>query len=145
VPVRDGAAIRSGAAAVIEADGGEVPARVRSITPSADAESRTMKVVLVPTGSRSALTPGEYVRARLQSSRSGQGIAVPSEAVQSVNGRDVVFVRTGTGFVIRPVDLGQRTSQEAQILSGLRPGETIAGKQAFLLKAEFEKGSGEED
>ena len=130
---------------VIEADGNEVNARVRSITPSADAESRTMTVVLTPTSGGSTLTPGEYVRARITASGGGAGVAVPSEAVQSVGGRDVVFVRTAKGFAIRPVEVGERTSETAQILNGVKPGETVAGKQAFVLKAELEKGSGEED
>lgn len=145
VPVRDGDRIEPGAAAVIEADGNEVSARVRSITPSADAESRTMKVVLTPTSGGSTLTPGEYVRARITASGGGAGVAVPSEAVQSVGGRNVVFVRTAKGFAVRPVEVGERTSETAQILNGVKPGETVAGKQAFVLKAELEKGSGEED
>lgn len=145
VPVRDGDRIRPGAAAVIEADGNEVNARVRSITPSADAESRTMKVVLTPTSGGSTLTPGEYIRARITGSGGGEGVAVPSEAVQSVGGRDMVFVRTAKGFAVRPVEIGERNSETAQILNGVRPGETIAGRQAFVLKAELEKGAGEDE
>src|SRR3546814_12903598 len=74
-----------------------------------------------------------------------EGVSVPAEAVQSVGGRDVVFVRTPRGFGVRSVQLGERTSEAAQILNGLRAGEVIAGKNAFLLKAELEKGSGEEE
>ena len=146
VPVADGRRVERGARAVIEAGGEEVPARVRSVTPSANAESRTLTVVLTPTAGRSVLTPGDYIRARIATSGGGSGgLSVPSEAVQSVGGRNVVFVRTKDGFVPRAVDLGQRTGATAQILSGVKPGETIAGKNAFLLKAELEKGSGEEE
>src|SRR3546814_19189750 len=57
--------------------------------------------------------------------------------------------RTDTLFpyttLFRSVQLGERTSEAAQILNGLRADEVIAGKNAFLLKAELEKGSGEEE
>jgi cobalt-zinc-cadmium efflux system membrane fusion protein len=146
VPVSEGAHIKPGAAAVIEAEGNEISARVRSVTPSADPESRTIQVVLTPTSGGSTLTAGQFIRARIvDAGNDGEGVSVPAEAVQSVGGRDVVFVRTPKGFGVRSVQLGERTSEAAQILNGLRPGEVIAGKNAFLLKAELEKGSGEEE
>ncbi|MEO1968489.1 MAG: efflux RND transporter periplasmic adaptor subunit [Sphingomonadaceae bacterium] len=146
VPVADGRRIERGARAVIEAGGQEIPARVRSVTPSANPESRTLTVILTPTAGRSMLTPGDYIRARITAAKGGEaGLSVPAEAVQSVGGRDVVFVRTDKGFAPRSVQLGARTSAAAQILNGLKPGETIAGANAFLLKAELEKGSGEEE
>ncbi|TPW03862.1 MAG: metal ion efflux membrane fusion protein family [bacterium] len=70
---------------------------------------------------------------------------MPEEAIQTVEGRDVVFVRTATGFVATPVLIGQRSGGRAQITSGLRAGQTIATRNAFLLKAELGKGSGEEE
>ena len=39
---------------------------------------------------------------------------------------------------------GQRSAGRVEILAGLRAGETIATRNAFLLKAEFGKGAGEE-
>ncbi|MAX01000.1 MAG: efflux transporter periplasmic adaptor subunit, partial [Sphingomonas sp.] len=126
--------------------GQEIPARVRTVTSSANAESRTLTVILTPTAGSSMLTPGDYIRARIAAAKGGEaGLSVPAEAVQSVGGRDVVFVRTDKGFAPRAVQLGARTSEAAQILNGLKPGETIAGANAFLLKAELEKGSGEEE
>jgi cobalt-zinc-cadmium efflux system membrane fusion protein len=66
---------------------------------------------------------------------------VPEEAIQTVEGRDVVFVRTATGFTAAPVIVGQRSAGRAQITSGLRAGQTIAARNAFLLKAAL--GAGE--
>src|SRR3546814_10988172 len=55
VPVSEGAHIKPGAPAVIEAEGNEISARVRSVTPSADPESRTIQVVLTPTSGGSKI------------------------------------------------------------------------------------------
>ena len=90
------------------------------------------------------LTPGQALRARI-TPRDG-AVAVrgrfvaPEEAVQSINGADVVFVRTRNGFETRPVRVGRRGAGQVEIVSGVRAGERIAGKGAFLLKAELGKG-----
>ncbi len=70
---------------------------------------------------------------------------VPEEAIQSVEGRDVVFVRTGQGFRAVPVTLGRRSAGRVEVLTGLSGGQMIASRQAFLLKAELGKGEGEEE
>ena len=60
--------------------------------------------------------------------------------MQSINGADVVFVRDRNGFEPRPVRVGRRGAGQVEIVSGVRAGERIAGKGAFLLKAELGKG-----
>jgi len=70
---------------------------------------------------------------------------VPEEAVQSLNARDVVFIRIPQGFRAQPVTTGQRSAGRIEIVAGLSAGQTIATKNAFLLKAELGKGAGEEE
>lgn len=141
----DAPRISPGDRAIVElTDGRTIEGRVRSITPSLNAETRTATAVLdVPA---LGLQPGQSVRARIIPSvaRTSKSIVVPEEAVQSVEGRDVVFVRTAMGFQARPVTVGQRGSGRAEIVSGLTAGQTIAARNAFLLKAELGKGEGDE-
>lgn len=141
----DAPRITPGDRAVVElADGRSVEGRVRSITPSLDAETRAATAVLdVPS---LGLQPGQTVRVRIVPRGAGVSstIVVPDEAVQSVEGRDVVFVRTQTGFQAVPVTVGQRSAGRAEIVSGLKPGQAIAARNAFLLKAELGKGEGDE-
>ncbi|KAK0331404.1 hypothetical protein LTR94_029069, partial [Friedmanniomyces endolithicus] len=121
-------------------DGSTTSARVRAVTPTLSGETRAATAVLDVIGGR--LQPGLAVRVRLFPSRSGAStaIVVPEEAVQSLNGRDVVFVRTPKGFKATPVTTGQRSAGRIEIVSGLGAGQTIATKNAFLLKAELGKG-----
>jgi len=136
--------IRPGDAAVIELVGGETRgAIVRSITPGLDPESKTATVVLQPEGI-GGLTQGQGLRARIRP-RSGDtsGIALPEEAVQSFEGRNVVFVRTANGFQATNVVTGQRSGGRIEIVEGLRPGVRVASRGAFLLKAELGKGEAE--
>ncbi|MAK99298.1 MAG: efflux RND transporter periplasmic adaptor subunit [Citromicrobium sp.] len=145
VPAEDARRIAAGAAARVEAPGGEITARVLSVTPTADVENRSATVVLAP-ASGAGLLPGEYVRVRIESRTpegTGGALVVPAEAVQSVDGRDVVFVRTANGFKVQPVQVGARTSERVEILGGLAAGTRIAGRKAFLLKAELGRGEAE--
>lgn len=145
VPAEDARRIASGAAARIEASGGDISARVLSVTPTADVENRSATVVLAP-ASRAGLLPGEYVRVRIES-RTQEGssgsLVVPTEAVQAVEGQNVVFVRTANGFKAQPIQLGARTTDRVEILGGLAAGTQIAGRKAFLLKAELGRGEAE--
>ncbi|ENZ81735.1 efflux RND transporter periplasmic adaptor subunit [Caulobacter vibrioides] len=144
LPAADARRVRPGDPAVVETADGPVTASVRGVTPGLDAESRSATAVLVLNGPAPALAPGQALRARI-TPRDG-AVAVrgrfvaPEEAVQSINGADVVFVRTRNGFETRPVRVGRRGAGQVEIVSGVRAGERIAGKGAFLLKAELGKG-----
>ncbi len=141
----DARRIRAGDRAVIELLGGEtVNATVRSATPSLDPESKTATIVLVPEGV-GQLTPGQGLRVRITPAggASTSIISLPEEAVQTVEGRQVVFVQTGKGFQATTVVVGQRGGGRIEIVDGLNPGTVIATKGAFLLKAEIGKGEAE--
>jgi cobalt-zinc-cadmium efflux system membrane fusion protein len=148
VPVLDAQRIRPGDPASIEANGTMLPAKVRAVTPSVDETSRAATVVLELANPSDQVQPGQYARALIrpaaQASRQA-GFVVPEEAIQNVEGRDVVFVRTEEGFVATPVSVGQRGGGRAEIVEGLEPGQTIAGRKAFVLKAELGKGDAGHD
>ncbi|CAN5389737.1 efflux RND transporter periplasmic adaptor subunit [soil metagenome] len=149
VSAQDASRIMPGDRARISLPDGDLDAVVRSITPGLDAESRSATVLLTPSAT-TGLRPGQAISARVLT-RDGQGgenggatgVSVPEEAIQSVEGRNVVFVRTATGFMPTPVLIGQRSGGRAQITSGLTAGQTIATRNAFLLKAELGKGEAE--
>ena len=88
--------------------------------------------------------PGTVVSGRLIGG-AGDMLTVPSEAVQTVEGAASVFVVEGQGFRARPVVPGRASNGRTEILSGLQGDEQIAGKGAFLLKAELGKGEAEHD
>lgn len=141
----DARRIRAGDRAVIELLGGETMyATVRSATPSLDPESRTATIVLVPEGV-GQLTPGQGLRVRISPAGAAPTsmISLPEEAVQTVEGREVVFVRTAKGFQATTVVTGQRGGGRIEVVDGLKPGAVVATKGAFLLKAEIGKGEAE--
>ena len=72
-------------------------------------------------------------------------VTVPATAVQSIENRSVVFVRTQNGFVATPVVVGQASGSNVVITSGLTGREEIAGTGSFTLKAELGKGVAEHE
>ena len=138
----DAARISPGdAATLVTQDGTKLNAVVRSVTPTLSSQSRTATVVLAPSGAYPSLTPGSTLQARIMPKAAGAGsIVIPDEAIQKVDGRDVVFVRTPKGFVVQPVVVSSRSGGRASVSSGLRAGQVIATRNAFLLKAELSKG-----
>ena len=143
---QDAARIAVDDEAVVElADGTALPAHVHSVSPALNAETRAAGVMLTLDAVRS-LPPGQAVRARIRPGGAAQpGVVVPDEAVQTVAGRDVVFLRTAEGFRALPVTVGARSGGRAAVLAGLAPGQVIATRNAFLLKAELQKGEGEDE
>lgn len=139
VPVSDAQRIQPGDRAQVELpSGGVVEARVRSVTPALDAESRTATVVLQLSGAPGGLTQGQGVRVRIVP-RGGQqrGIILPEEAVQQIEGRDMVFVTVKGGVQAVPVTLGTRSGGRVEIVDGLEAGQMVVTRNAFALKSQL--------
>ena len=139
VPVSDAQRIQPGDRAQVELpSGGVVEARVRSVTPALDAESRTATVVLQLSGAPGGLTQGQGVRVRIVPRGSQQrGIILPEEAVQQIEGRDMVFVTVKGGVQAVPVTLGTRSGGRVEIVDGLEAGQTVVTRNAFALKSQL--------
>ena len=142
LPASDAARIRPGDEATLEfGEEREIGGRVRSITPARDPESRSATAIISLANAVPGLQPGAFLQARIRPSgeTDATSISVPESAVQMVEGREVVFVRTRTGFRATPVVTGSRSGGRIVIESGLQNGQRIATENAFLLKAELGK------
>jgi membrane fusion protein, heavy metal efflux system len=75
---------------------------------------------------------------------SQQVITVPAASVQRIENQWYVFIpKSQDTFELRQVGRGRDLEGEIEIVSGLKPGETVVVDGAFLLKAEAEKSRGE--
>ena len=86
-----------------------------------------------------AWRPGTYVTAEVEVGQDRVPVRVPKAALQTVEGKRIVFVRTDEGFEKREVGLGRSDDDTFEITSGVKPGEKIAVANTFLLKAELGK------
>ena len=70
-------------------------------------------------------------------------VAVQSGAVQTLEGKPTIFVRTPTGFTAHTVALGRSDGKLVEVLSGLAPGARYAANGSFAIKAELGKSGNE--
>jgi cobalt-zinc-cadmium efflux system membrane fusion protein len=82
-----------------------------------------------------APNPGKatFVTATIATETQQVPLAVPTDALQTVENEQVVFVRIPDGFEKRPVVVGRRDARQAEIVRGLRPGEPVAVSNTFGL------------
>lgn len=118
--------------------------RIALVEPLLDEASRTAHVRVVLDNGAGRLLPGLFVTAAvpLRGAVESEATAVPSGAVQTVSGLPAVFVATGPGrFELRPVETGLEAHGMVEIRHGLKEGERVVAKGAFVLKSELLKGS----
>ncbi|MBB3940213.1 cobalt-zinc-cadmium efflux system membrane fusion protein [Novosphingobium fluoreni] len=137
----DAGRIRPGAQVTVSASGRTATARISFVSPALDPQTRLVPAIASLDNGGNLWRVGEAVTASVQLAGDGgpSTIRVPSTAVQTVEGRTVVFVRTATGFKATPVQLGDAAGDTVLIRSGLSGRERIATTGSFTLKAELGK------
>ncbi|MDF7776744.1 efflux RND transporter periplasmic adaptor subunit [Sphingomonas sp. AOB5] len=146
LPPADAARVRPGAMVEISSAGRTQQAKVRFISPALDPSTRLVRVIADLDNRSGQWRAGEPVQARIEAggpAAAGAALMIPAEAVQTIDNKPVVFVRTAEGFRIVPVTLGRRDGPMVAITRGLSGGETIAAANSFTLKAEAGKGEAE--
>jgi cobalt-zinc-cadmium efflux system membrane fusion protein len=89
--------------------------------------------------------PGSAVTARVTVARQPVALAVPLSALQTFRDWDVVFVRVGDTYEVRPLELGRRDATRVEVRSGLRAGDVFVAQQSYLVKADIEKSGASHD
>jgi cobalt-zinc-cadmium efflux system membrane fusion protein len=88
------------------------------------------------------LKPEMYAQVTLAAGEPREALGVPASAIQEIDGKPVVFVRTAKGaFERREVVVGTESNGWVELRGGVREGETVATAGSFLLKSELLKGS----
>ena len=142
---RDLGFVRVGQAVRIQGAPGqpEVEGTISYITPVIDPLTRTATARVVLRNSDGVWRPGAFVTGHVLEPVSVP-LAVPREALQTLDGRSVLFTESAGRIEARPVTLGRSGRTTVEITSGLDPGTRYAHAGSFLLKAELEKGEAEE-
>ncbi len=108
-----------------------------------DAATRTVRVRATVVNRGAKLKPGLFVKGQIEIPRPQKEagvLAVPQSALQTLEGRPTVFVKTGPeAFVRRFVETGHTFEGFTEVLSGIRRGEVVVTEGSFVLKSEFAK------
>lgn len=145
VPARDLDHVRAGSTVTVRstASGLTVRGTVLHVGALLGEQTRSALARVVLGNPDLAWRPGLFVTVSLDVERIEVPVAVGLAALQTVDGREVVFVRNADGFELRPVRLGRRDSEQVEILEGVAAGEQVAVRNSFVLKAELGKEAAE--
>ena len=132
----DAGRVRPGAAVTVSAPGRQAVAHIKFVSPALDAQTRLVPVIATLDNAAGQWRVGEPVTASVQL---GGKAGVPTVAIQTIAGRNVVFVRTPQGFRVTPVTLGDAAGDAVIVRTGLTGREQIATTGSFTLKAELGK------
>jgi cobalt-zinc-cadmium efflux system membrane fusion protein len=120
---------------------GEIfPGTIIFVGDTLDPKTRRVTVRCRVPNSQGRLKPQMYATLSLGEGDPRPVVIIPSQAVQEMDGKIVVFIATDAGkFFPREVTLGPEAEGRVEVLSGLQPGEKVATVGSFLLKSEWLK------
>ena len=112
-------------------------ARVTLLTESVNVENQTILVRAMVEGNKSNLRVGQSIKVQIEHNSSRGAFEVPNVAIAKNEGLAYIFIRTETGFLIRPIDVLAKKGEQSIITGNLTGSEQIALRGAVALKANW--------
>ena len=109
------------------------------ISPVMDEETRTANARVVIDNRNEIWKPGLFVNGEVTTSTQKVNILIPKTAIEEIDGKPVVFVKTAEGFAPRVIGIGRKNTVNVEVVSGLKPGEVYVSHGGFTLKAQLQK------
>jgi len=135
----ESASVKPGQKAVVTTSaypGKEFPGVVRSLDPIFSADTRTLRARIETENPGRELRSEMYVEAAIKA-ESASVLAVPAGAILNTGEKEIVFVMKDEGaFEPREIKSGRRNDDYAEVLSGLRAGETVVTSANFIVDSE---------
>ena len=143
VPETSAAGLAPGVDVVAEFDalpGEDFQGEITWVSAKVNEDTRVVNVRATIPNPLNRLKSGYFGRAILAETAAPAGLSVPSDAVQTVDGRSVVFAKLEDDlYETRVVNTGQTVGDRLVINAGLTPQDQIAVAEAYLLKSELLK------
>jgi cobalt-zinc-cadmium efflux system membrane fusion protein len=122
--------------------GDRLEGKITNLGQELDQTTRAMKVRIVLNNPKMKLKPEMLANAEIPVGKNKPTLLVPSDAIQQIDGQDVIFVRTAADrFAIRPIRIGETSQGRTPVLEGLKAGEQIVIRGSFVLKSQLLKSS----
>ncbi len=110
--------------------------QVASISDLIDPQTRTADVRCQVANPVARLKLDMLASVQFPTSTKRSALSVPEDAVQDIEGKPTVFVRTSPSqFSVRQVETGASGNGRIEILRGLKEGEPVVSKGAFAVKS----------
>lgn len=106
-------------------------------------QTRTATVRVTVANPDDSWRPGLFVAVQVATDSYLAAVSVPVDAIQTVEDKPSLFVRTAEGFVTRHIELGVSENGFVEVRQGLEAGAQVATVGSFVLKSELGKASAE--
>jgi cobalt-zinc-cadmium efflux system membrane fusion protein len=126
-------------------DAATVTTRLERVLPGTATASQSTVARATIANADGLWRPGSAVKARITVAQQPAELVVPLSALQKFRDWDVVFIRIGDTYEVRPVELGQRDAKQVEILGGIQAGDEVVVEQSYLVKADIEKSGASHD
>jgi membrane fusion protein (multidrug efflux system) len=136
VPAREFRNIRVDQPVELSLDSSEdlLEGTITLVSPIIDPTSGTIKVTVEVTDYPKTTRPGDFAEVRIVTDRHSDAILVPKTAVITDKGDRVVYVAADSTAQRRVVEIGFQDDLQAEIASGLAPGELVVIQGQRSLK-----------
>jgi cobalt-zinc-cadmium efflux system membrane fusion protein len=115
---------------------------ITNLGQQSDPTTRLVPVRIDIVNTNNRLRPEMLATAQIAIGAAAPMLLVAQEAIQQVNGADVVFVRTALDhFDVHPVRRGAVMGGRVQILEGVQAGDRIVTRGSFIVKSQLLKSS----
>ncbi|NGZ83124.1 efflux RND transporter periplasmic adaptor subunit [Duganella aceris] len=147
VPPRDLNRVRVGEMVVVRAAAFDVKAdgKITYVGSLLGEQTRTAKARVALANPDRAWRPGLFVNVEVQAGQADVAVTVAANALQTVEDKPTLFIKTPSGFEVRHVATGRSDGRLTEVTQGLKAGERYAVANSFVLKAELGKGSTEHE
>lgn len=135
--------VKEGQSVHILTTDGELKSKVSHIVPSMESPYQLARVKL--DNSKQTMAPGLMIEAQVEVGRFTVSLAVAKAAVQTLGGRQGVFVKQGDEYSFIPLGLGRADDHFYEVLDGLQLGNEYVSTNSYLIKADIEKSEAEHD
>lgn len=144
---RDAERVRAGQRVTVKSLAGDYAftGTIEAVLPSADLTSQVMVAHVDLPAQGGVWRPGLGVSGEVQVGAGEVPLAVRTKALQPFRDFTVVYARFGTTYEVRMLELGRRTPEWTEVLSGIDPGVDYVVDGAFLIRADVEKSGASHD
>jgi cobalt-zinc-cadmium efflux system membrane fusion protein len=119
---------------------GRYQGRITNLGQQFDPETRLAEIRIELSNPNNRLRPEMLANAEIPVGTGKPIVTVPSDAIQQVNGQDVVFVRIAPErFATHVVRTGETAEGRTPILEGVKAGDSVVTHGGFILKSKLLK------
>ena len=98
---------------------------VYAIEPQIDPQTRTLKIRARTPNPQGNLIPGQFINIELILEQLTQALLIPTESIIPIQDGSKIFLYSGGKALEQKVETGERTERKLEILSGIKPGDTV--------------------